>query len=68
MNDESLNMSIRKLLKTVGIASQREIEQAVSKAAAGGQIKGDESFPAKMTLDIPGLKLCVVFNGDITLE
>jgi len=66
MNDETLNMSIRKLLKTVGIASQREIEQAVSRAAASGLVKGNESFPAKMTLDIPGLQLNVVFKGEIT--
>ena len=29
MDQESLNLGIRKFLKTVGVASQREIEQAV---------------------------------------
>jgi hypothetical protein len=68
MNEEALNLSIRKFLKTVGISSQREIEHAVAKAAAAGAITGAESFPAKMTLEIPGLKLSVAFGGDIAMQ
>ena len=30
MNDEELNLSIRKFLKLVGVNSQREIEHAVA--------------------------------------
>ncbi|MGC1388995.1 MAG: DUF6494 family protein [Steroidobacteraceae bacterium] len=68
MNEEALNISIRKFLKTVGINSQRQIEQAVAKAAATGAITGSETFPAKMTLEVAGLKLKVQFSGDITLQ
>ena len=68
MNEEALNLSIRKFLKVVGISSQREIEHAVAKAAAAGTIKGAESFPAIMTLEIAGLKLKVEFSGDIALQ
>jgi hypothetical protein len=68
MNEEALNLSIRKFLKTVGVSSQREIEHAVAKAAADGAITGAESFPAKMTLEVAGLKLKVEFKGDITLK
>jgi Family of unknown function (DUF6494) len=68
MNDETLNMSIRTLLKTVGISSQREIEQAVAKALASGELKGTETLPATMTLDIAGLKLNVVFKGEVALR
>jgi hypothetical protein len=68
MNEEALNLSIRKFLKTVGINSQREIEHAVAKAAAAGTITGTESFPAKMTLEVAGLKVNVEFGGDITLQ
>lgn len=68
MNEEALNLSIRKFLKTVGISSQREIEHAVARAAAAGTIKGAESFPAKMTLKIEALKLQVEFSGDIDLQ
>jgi hypothetical protein len=67
LDDEALNMSIRKFLKTVGVNSQREIEQAVARAVAAGDAKGGTSVPAKMTLDIPGLKLHVAFDGDIQL-
>ena len=68
MNEEALNLSIRKFLKAVGVSSQRAIELAVAKAAADGAITGTESFPAKMTLDVAGLKVNVVFTGDITLQ
>jgi hypothetical protein len=68
MNEETLNLSIRKFLKAVGINSQREIEHAVAKAMAASAIEGTESFPAKMTLEISGLKVRVEFSGDIALQ
>ena len=68
MNDETLNLSIRKFLKVVGINSQREIEQAVAKALAAKTIAGTETFPAKMTLEIAGLKITAEFSGDIALQ
>jgi hypothetical protein len=68
MNEETLNLSIRKFLKMVGVNSQREIEQAVAKAIAGGTIAGKETFPARITLEIAGLKLTAKFDGDIRLE
>jgi hypothetical protein len=68
MNEETLNLSIRKFLKAVGINSQREIEHAVAKAVAANTIAGTESFPAKMTLEIAGLNVKVEFSGDIALK
>jgi hypothetical protein len=68
MNDDVLNLSIRTLLKTVGIHAQRAIEQAVTKALADGTIAGTESFPAKVTLDVAGLRLNVEFSGEIKLQ
>lgn len=68
MDDETFNMSLRKFLKTVGVRSQQEIEQAVSRALAAKAISGSESFPATMTLNIPGLKLNVVFDGEVKLQ
>lgn len=68
MNEETFNLSIRKFLKMVGVNSQREIEQAVAKAVADGVIAGTETFPAKVTLDIAGLKLNVKFDGEIQLQ
>ena len=68
MDDEVFNLSLRKFLKTVGVSSQRDIEQAVARALQEGGIKGTESFPATMTLEIAGLKLRTVFDGEIRLQ
>ena len=68
MNEDTFNLSIRKFLKMVGVGSQREIEQAVARARASGAIKGNEKFPASVTLDIPGLRLSVKFDGKVELE
>jgi Family of unknown function (DUF6494) len=68
MDQETFNLSIRKFLKMVGVNSQREIEQAVGQALAGGKLKGDEAIPARVTLEIPSLGLKVPFDGDIRLK
>ena len=68
MNEEALNLSIRKFLKMVGVSSQREIEHAVAKALAAGAIAGTEHFPAKATLEVAGLSLSVTFDGEIRLD
>jgi len=68
MNEDAFNLSIRKFLKMVGVHSQREIERAVAQAIADGKIAGNESFPARMHLEIVGLSVAVDFDGDITLK
>jgi hypothetical protein len=68
MNEEALNLSIRKFLKMVGVNSQREIEHAVAKAIDAHAISGTESFPARVTLEVAGLKLNVNFDGEIKLQ
>jgi len=68
MNDDTFNISLRKFLKMVGVSSQREIEQAVARARAAGEIDGSEKLPATMTLEVPGLKLSVKFEGKVELE
>ena len=68
MDDETFNLSIRKFLKMVGVSAQREIEHAVAKAIAEGTIKGTETFPATITLNVAGVKLDVRFDGDIQLQ
>lgn len=68
MDAETLNLSVRKFLKTVGVNSQREIEQAVAKALARGTLTGSETVALKMTLEIATLKLCVAYDGEIRLQ
>jgi hypothetical protein len=67
MNDDAFNLSIRKFLKMVGVSSQREIEHAIGAAIQEGRISGNESFPVRMTLEMEGVKLRVVFDGTIEL-
>jgi hypothetical protein len=55
MDQEVFNMSVRKFLKSVGVHSQREIEQAVAKAIAEGKLKPGANVPATMTLNLEGL-------------
>ena len=68
MDQEAFNLSIRKFLKTVGVSSQREVEQAVAKAIAAGTIVGGETLAATMTLQIAALRLEVKFDGEIRLQ
>ena len=68
MNDEALNMSIRKFLKTVGVNSQLAIEKAVRQALENGQLKGNETLPAEMTLYVGQLKVNIKFDGELRLE
>ena len=68
MNDEALNMSIRRFLKTVGVNSQLAIEKAVRKAIDDKRLKGNESFPAVITLSVAKLDLEVTFDGEIKLD
>ncbi|MGJ0483143.1 MAG: DUF6494 family protein [Methylomicrobium sp.] len=61
MNEDTLNMEIRKFLKKVGVTSQREIEHAVQKAIEDGQMAGKSEIRVKMTLEAPelGIKHCI---------
>jgi Family of unknown function (DUF6494) len=68
MNDDVLNMSLRKFLKKVGVTGQREIENAIREALASGKLKGDEKLAAEVRLRIPAAGLDVVIDGEIELE
>jgi Family of unknown function (DUF6494) len=68
MDQETFNLSIRKFLKNVGVNSQREIEQGIQKSMQSGKLKGSETIPVKMTLEIPQLGVKVPFDGEIKLQ
>jgi hypothetical protein len=68
MDQETFNLSIRKFLKMVGVNSQREIELAVQQALAAARLKGDETLPVRVLLEIPGLGVKVPFEGEIKLK
>jgi hypothetical protein len=68
MNEESLNMSLRRFLKIVGVTSQQEIEKAVRAAIADGRLKGNEKLEAQMVLTIGKAGLNHKIEGTIELE
>ena len=68
MNEDLLNMEIRKFLKHVGVTSQREIETAVREALQSGKLKGKKSVSARVTLTIDGLGLKHEIADDIAFE
>ncbi len=68
MNEETLNMEIRKYLKKVGVTSQREIEHRILKAVESGELSGGEALAVKMTLSIPAIDLNHPIEGEIALE
>jgi deoxyribodipyrimidine photolyase-like uncharacterized protein len=68
MNEDALNVSVRKFLKKVGVTSQREIEQAVRSAISSGRLKGNETLPAKAILTIEGMGLALEIEGAVELE
>lgn len=67
VDEEKLNMQIRKFLKVVGVTSQREIERAVRAAAQSGKLKPGRKLEAKMRLEIPELGLSHEMDGEIDL-
>ncbi|MDR9406500.1 MAG: DUF6494 family protein [Spiribacter sp.] len=68
MNEENLNISVRKFLKKVGITAQREIEAAVREGIESGKISADAPLEAQMTLSVEKLALTHTINGDIELK
>ena len=68
MNEEVLNTSLRKFLKTVGVTSQREIEKAIRDAVTSGLIKGNEALKARMVLTIGDVGLDHTIESTIELE
>ncbi len=68
MNEDTLNMEVRKFLKQVGVTSQREIEHAIAKAVEAGDLKGTETLQVKMTLELPSVRLTHTIEDQIKLE
>jgi len=66
MNEQSMNMQIRKFLKKVGVTSQREIETALRKAADSGALQAGQEVPLSMTLRVDSLGVSLVVKD--TLE
>ena len=68
LNEDILNIEIRKFLKKVGITCQREIEKSVRNAVDSSIIKKDQILTATVVLEMPTVKLKYTIDGRIRLE
>ena len=67
LNEDVLNIEIRKFLKKVGITCQREIEKSVRNAVNDSMIKKDQILEATVVLEIPTVKLKYIVDGKIRI-
>ncbi|MGH6932212.1 MAG: DUF6494 family protein [Dongiaceae bacterium] len=67
MNQDVLNMEVRKFLKQVGVTSQREIEAAIHAGVASGKLAGKKTVSAKVILTIESLGLSHEISAEIAL-
>jgi hypothetical protein len=67
MNEETLNLTIRRFLKQFGVTAQREVERAVREAAARGRL-GAGPLKAQALLEIDGLGRVTAVEGEIAFD
>lgn len=68
MNEDVLNMSVRKYLKKLGVTAQREIERAIAEAVREGRLEGREKLEVEARVRVPGVGLDFVVDGSLELE
>jgi len=68
LDEQVFNMEIRKLLKRFGISAQREIEKVVRSQIDSGELSGDETLSASVTLAIDDLDLRLRVEDTIALS
>ena len=68
MDEEKLNISIRKFLKNVGINSQRNIEQKVREKIKSGDIQNIKKIKIKVNISSDSLDLNEDIDGEIEFQ
>ena len=68
MNEDNLNMEIRKFLKKVGISSQRIIENEINNAYKKGVINNGDEVQLEMSLKIITLENTNIIEGKIKID
>ncbi len=68
MNEDNINMEIRKFLKKVGITSQRLIENQINMANKDGAIKIGDEIELEMTLSIKNFNSTNSIRGKILID
>ena len=68
MNEDAINMEIRKILKKVGISSRSAIEKALQAAVDSCKLSGNEQLSVSVRLEMPDIGLVHTLDEKITLE
>ena len=68
MNEDNINMEIRKFLKKVGITSQRIIENQINMANQSGTIKIGDEIELEMSLSIKNFNSINSISGKILID
>ena len=68
MDEDNLNIEIRKFLKKVGITSQREIENYIRKKFTEGNIKEGDSIEVSMNLSSSDGELSHSINESLKIK
>ena len=68
MDEDNLNIEIRKFLKKVGITSQREIEKKFYSAEKNGEFKPGEEIDIEMLLKIDKFNMSYKIEGKIKVD
>ena len=67
MDDEKLNISVRKFLKNVGISSQRNIEEKVREKVKSGDITNSSKVKIKARITSDDINLDDTIEGEIEI-
>ena len=65
LDEDKLNMQVRKFLKKVGITSQREIEKALHELDQKGELPDGRPIEAVVTLRVEALGIEHRIDGEI---
>ena len=68
MDEEKLNISIRKFLKNVGITSQRKIEEKIRKAIESGKLSDSQKIKITASIVSEELDLSESINGELEID
>ena len=68
MNEDKLNLSLRKFLKNVGVTSQRKIEEKVRDAISSSKISSSKKIIISAKLLSDDIDLNESIEGEIDIE
>ena len=68
MNEEYLNLEIRKFLKKVGITSQKVIENYLIKALEKGKLKTNDEVEIEMKMTLKDQNIQHIISDKIKIE